>query len=83
MLLYNLHKKMNASFHCSLPFMFFSLLIQRKERKETMPREKPFPRSLHVFRELQNSHAFGMLKQAAILFPKIPRSLGAFQGDTR
>jgi hypothetical protein len=61
--------------------MFISLHAQRNEPKKGHPEKSLYPCSLHDFRELQNSHAFGMLKQAAILFPKILRSPGAFQGE--
>ena len=37
------------------------------------------PRSLPVFRELQNSRNFVSLRQAAILYPKNPLESGAFQ----
>ena len=37
------------------------------------------PRSLRIFRELQNSRVFDPLRHAAILFPKNPCALGAFQ----
>ena len=63
--------------HCELSVLFLS-----KEKNETKrrPVKSLFPRSHRVFREVQNSRAFGPLKHAALLFLKILALSGLFKG---
>ena len=51
----------------------------KKVPKKARPVKSLCPRSLRIFRELQNSRVFDPFRTAAILFPKNPRELGAFQ----
>ena len=59
--------------------MSFSLLVQRKERKEKTPREKPFSSFTSCFSGIAELTCLQHTQTAAILFPKNSRSPGAFQ----
>ncbi len=58
----------------------FLCLSKEKDKKKRHPVKSHFPRSLRIFREAQNSRAFGSLKHAALLFRKPIAHSGLFKG---
>ena len=79
----NVIKLVLLSYETAINSIFFSLLVQRKGRKERTPRKSLYPRSLTVFREFQNSPACGGLTHPAILFLKTAAHSGLFRGYYR
>ena len=58
----------------------FLCSFKEKNEKKERPVKSLFPRSLRVFRELQNSRAYCTLKQLQFFFRKILVLSGLFKG---